>query len=281
MIAVILLLFSFVNSVASNCLIGSSCGAGRCCSSFGYCGTGVQFCGTTGGVYATRDCRVVGCPSGGCCSRFGYCGTTAEHCGGILVPNPAIGNCRVTGCSAGSCCSPYGYCGNTAAYCGTISYGNCAYTACASNLCCTQHGYCGAVGASCVSRKLLNNITPASIEGEFQGQATYYNETKVSSDYSTCGTERARSLNEDDEIIYTAALNQAQFDPYTVDGIPSNNPICQKKALVKGPQGEIIVRFVDRCPECKEGDLGLTEEAFLAVNGELGTGETNVEWHFI
>jgi len=81
--------------------------------------------------------------------------------------------------------------------------------------------------------------------------------------------------------IYTAALNQAQFDPYTVDGIPSNNPICQKKALVKGPQGEITVRFVDRCPECQEGDLGLTEEAFLAVNGEIGTGETNVEWHFI
>jgi KaiC/GvpD/RAD55 family RecA-like ATPase len=29
------------------------------------------------------------------------------------------------------------------------------------------------------------------------------------------------------------------------------------------------------------GDLGLTQEAFIAVNGELGTGETNVEWHFI
>jgi hypothetical protein len=29
------------------------------------------------------------------------------------------------------------------------------------------------------------------------------------------------------------------------------------------------------------GDLGLTADAFLAVNGELGTGEINVEWHFI
>jgi len=29
------------------------------------------------------------------------------------------------------------------------------------------------------------------------------------------------------------------------------------------------------------GDLALTEEAFLAVNGELGIGQTNVEWHFI
>ncbi len=29
------------------------------------------------------------------------------------------------------------------------------------------------------------------------------------------------------------------------------------------------------------GDLALTEEAFIAVVGELGTGQTNVEWHFI
>lgn len=159
---------------------------------------------------------------------------------------------------------------------------------------------CGSVGAYCAKRKSSDNVEPASIEGEFQGQATYYNETKVSSHYSTCGTERARSLDEGEEKIYTAALNQAQFDPHTVDGIPSNNPICQKKALVKGPQGEITVRFVDRCPECQQGkniwieenfklyfvelilgDVALTEEAFIAVNGELGTGETKVEWHFI
>ena len=99
----------------------------------------------------------------------------------------------------------------------------------------------------------MENTTAATIEGEFQGRATYYNESKVGSDYSTCGTERARSLDDGEEKIFTAALNQAQFDPYTVDGIPSNNPICQKKALVKGPQGQVIVRFVDRCPDCQEG----------------------------
>jgi hypothetical protein len=109
----------------------------------------------------------------------------------------------------------------------------------------------------------LENVEPASIEGKFQGEATYYNETKVGSDYSTCGIERARSLNEGDEKIYTAALNQAQFDPYTVDGIPSNNPICEKKALVKGPQGEITVRFVDRCPECQAGKRKKIEFYFI------------------
>lgn len=112
---------------------------------------------------------------------------------------------------------------------------------------------CGSVGAYCARKRSMDNSTAATLDGEFQGRATFYNESKAGSDYSTCGTERARSLNEGDEKIYTAALNQAQFDPYTVDGIPSNNPICQKKALVRGPQGQVIVRFVDRCPDCQEG----------------------------
>jgi hypothetical protein len=72
-------------------------------------------------------------------------------------------------------------------------------------------------------------------------------------DFSTCGTSRARSLDENDEKIYTAALNEVQFDPFTANGIPSTNPICQKKAIAKGPKGEIVVRFVDRCQECKKG----------------------------
>jgi hypothetical protein len=99
----------------------------------------------------------------------------------------------------------------------------------------------------------LSGKQPASLEGKFQGEATYFNETMVGSLYSTCGTSRARSLDENDEKIYTAALNEAQFDPYTVNGIPSTNPICQKKAIIKGVKGEIVVRFVDRCRDCKKG----------------------------
>lgn len=74
------------------------------------------------------------------------------------------------------------------------------------------------------------------------------------SDYSTCGTSRTRSLNEGDDIIYTAALNEVQFDPYTDNGIPSSNPICQKKAIVKGVNGAIVVQFLDRCHDCKKGN---------------------------
>jgi len=100
-------------------------------------------------------------------------------------------------------------------------------------------------------------------------------------DFSTCGTSRARSLDENNEKIYTAALNEVHFDPYTVDGIPSTNPICQKKAIVKGAKGEIVVRFVDRCRNCKDGTIGLTYDGFIAVAGALGDGHTDVAWHFL
>ncbi|CAF1450089.1 unnamed protein product [Adineta steineri] len=291
-----LLLLSFVNSVASNCLVTGYCGTNQCCSAFGSCGAGASYCGGgavaypgwSGTPYVSGDCRIVGCGAGYCCSPYGYCGASTDYCGTVVVvapapaPAAAVGQCRLTGCPAGSCCSQYGYCGNTAAHCGVATYGNCGATACGSGLCCTRYGYCGSVNVYCAfQRSGASNAQPAPLEGEFRGDATYYNETKVSSQYSTCGTERGRSLNEDKEIVYGAALNQIQFDPYTVNGIPSNNPICHKKALVKGPKGEITVRFIDRCPDCKEGDIALTQDAFIALAGELGTGHTNVEWHFI
>jgi hypothetical protein len=282
-----ILLLSLVHSIAGNCLIGG-CGAGLCCSAYGLCGSGINYCGAVvhpgwiGQPQGQRDCRLYGCAAGTCCSPYGYCGSTVEYCGGVVVPDPNAGRCRATGCPAGQCCSQYGYCGSTAAYCGTVAFGNCGITACGTGLCCTRYGYCGTLGLHCGwGQKSLSNAQPASLEGEFKGDATYYNDTKVGSDYTTCGTPRGRSLDENNEKIYTAALNEVQFDPYTVNGIPSTNPICEKKALIKGAKGEIVVRFVDRCFDCKEGDIALTRDAFVAVAGDIGTGHTNVEWHFI
>ncbi len=56
-----------------------------------------------------------GCGSGLCCSAYGVCGAGAQYCGGAgaLYPGwsglPYLGgDCRLGGCGAGSCCSPYG-----------------------------------------------------------------------------------------------------------------------------------------------------------------------------
>lgn len=59
------------------------------------------------------------CPSGQCCSKYGYCGTGADYCGS--TPPPSSGNCGNTGapCASGQCCSKYGYCGTGPDYCGS------------------------------------------------------------------------------------------------------------------------------------------------------------------
>ncbi|CAF3298089.1 unnamed protein product [Rotaria socialis] len=286
--SVSLVFLSFVSTVAGNCLFGG-CGAGLCCSAYGYCGVGAAYCGAAVGPGAV-GCLNGGCPAGQCCSRYGYCGTTAEHCGwnggnggngGINGGNGGNGNCRATGCAAGACCSAHGFCGNTAAHCGGVTYGNCGVTACGNGLCCSRFGYCDAISVNCAFAKFLPGKPAAVLEGEFEGEATYYNATMAGSEYSTCGISRARSLDDGDEKIYTAALNEAQFDPYTVGGIPSTNPICEKKALVKGANGEIVVRFVDRCQNCEQGNIALTHDAFIAVAGELGNGHANIAWHFL
>jgi len=78
------------------------------------------------------------------------------------------------------------------------------------------------------------------------------------------------------------AINALQFDPYTLNGIASTNKICSRKALITGPSGtKIIVKIVDRCPDCQKGDLALSRTAFLAVAGEMGTGHVKIDWQFI
>ncbi|CAM2720779.1 unnamed protein product [Rotaria socialis] len=286
-----LLVVSFVNNVAGNCLVSGYCGVGQCCSAYGACGSGAQYCGGGGSsylgwsgggsLYVANDCRVVGCRTGGCCSAYGHCGQSIEYCGGgggapFVAPAPIQNQCGITGCPGGSCCSQQGQCGSSAAYCATVTYNNCGATSCGVGLCCTRYGYCDRVGPYCGYKKSGSNSESVSLEGEFKGEATYYNETKAGTQYSTCGIARGLSLDENNQTIYSAALNQAQFDPFTLQGIPSSNPICQKKAVVKGPVGEIIVRFIDRCPDCKANDIGLTQQAFIAVAGELGIGRTSV-----
>ena len=80
--------------LAQNC----GCDAGLCCSQWGYCGTGDDFCGTgcqAGACYSGQTC---GCDASLCCSQYGYCGTGDDYCG--------------TGCQAGPCYSSGGGGGN-------------------------------------------------------------------------------------------------------------------------------------------------------------------------
>lgn len=68
------------------CTKDKSCDTPSCCSEWGFCGFGPDFCGST----CIRDCDIrpecgqysltTECPLKVCCSEFGFCGTTADFC---------------------------------------------------------------------------------------------------------------------------------------------------------------------------------------------------------
>ncbi|KAL2830491.1 hypothetical protein BDW59DRAFT_177835 [Aspergillus cavernicola] len=135
---------------------------GDCCSTSGYCGTGVDYCspgncvsglcqpnnGATTDGTCGPDAGYKTCSNphfGSCCSIHGYCGDGAEFCGPGLcysgdcdpdIGGPSIngecgpsfaGNKTCTGTQFGDCCSVNGYCGSSDAYC---AGGNCYSGAC-------------------------------------------------------------------------------------------------------------------------------------------------------
>src|SRR6266487_3525695 len=72
---------------AGECSASNPCKVNACCSKFGHCGFGPDFCGT--GCQAMCDAKPECgqysddpiCPLNVCCSKFGYCGTTSDFCG--------------------------------------------------------------------------------------------------------------------------------------------------------------------------------------------------------
>ncbi|KAL3427963.1 LysM domain-containing protein [Phlyctema vagabunda] len=168
---------------------GGICATG-CCSAFGYCGTGPDYCevdcspefSQNGACRASEASSIVevlpsatptngptppicgplagGAVCGsGCCSSFGYCGVGPDYCGAnclsiyseagvctggeavssapVISPSPStfptppdcgpLGN--LASCALGECCSSFGYCGTGADYCGAgclSSFGACA-----------------------------------------------------------------------------------------------------------------------------------------------------------
>ncbi|CAF3951366.1 unnamed protein product, partial [Rotaria sp. Silwood2] len=191
------------------------------------------------------------CPnSSQCLSKWGYCGTGSAYCGDGCQAGPCSGSGNTGGgldCpNSNECRSRWGYCGTGSAYCGD----GC------------QAGPCSGSGGT---------SSGGSTGSTFQGDATYYS---VSVGYTACGT-----MHSDSE--YIAALNAAQFDPYTPNGNPNRNSLCGKLVNVVGPLGTVTVKIVDKCPGCKYGDLDLSEAAFRVAIGDFGIGRARITWKWL
>ncbi|KAI9225355.1 MAG: RlpA-like double-psi beta-barrel-protein domain-containing protein-containing protein, partial [Piptocephalis tieghemiana] len=103
----------------------------------------------------------------------------------------------------------------------------------------------------------------APAAGTYSGDATYY----------TPGLGACEATNTASDHI--AALNSPQFGNWARY---LNSPFCVNTcALVKGPKGQVKVKIVDRCPECKRGDLDLSPAAFDLI-ADAAKGRVEISW---
>ncbi|KAL1918112.1 uncharacterized protein VTP21DRAFT_3378 [Calcarisporiella thermophila] len=119
-------------------------------------------------------------------------------------------------------------------------------------------------------KELLNMLTSELLrngkkKGQiFTGQGTFYD---VGAD--ACGS---KSKNSD----MVAALNAPQFGK----GDTTKNRNCGRRVLIFGPKGMVVVKIVDLCPGCKNGDLDLSPTAFKKI-ANLSQGRVPIKWKFL
>src|SRR6478735_4669720 len=94
-----------------------------------------------------------------------------------------------------------------------------------------------------------------------KGEATYYDAD---------GTGNC-SFDPSPDDLMVAALNDPQY---------GNAEWCGACAAVEGPKGKVTVRIVDRCPECKTGDLDLSPQAFDKI-ADHAQGRVPITWSFV
>lgn len=103
---------------------------------------------------------------------------------------------------------------------------------------------------------------PPALGATRQGEGTYYVE-------ATGDGSCMFGPSPDDMMI--AALNTPDW---------SNAASCGGFAEVTGPRGSVTVRIVDRCPECKSGDLDFSPQAFDRI-AERSAGRVPISWKLV
>lgn len=103
---------------------------------------------------------------------------------------------------------------------------------------------------------------PAATAGPImQGIATYYAATG----------DGACMLGPTRHDLLVTAVNGPQY---------ANAELCGAYLLVEGQSGSVVVRVVDRCPECRSGHLDLSREAFRRV-APMHLGRVPIRWRII
>ena len=184
------------NSIGDGeCKTDSDCAPGACCSDYGFCGYGPQYCDnpapsnktTAAGPSKDTTTRVPpeppgtckknsDCAANACCSVWGFCGVGPLYCNKneLSAMNETVeqGECQSNlDCPSNQpCCSAWGYCGSGPDYCHHEKptekpttqkpLGACTSdTDCLNNACCSDYGYCGYGPQYCDRTPVPRNTT--------------------------------------------------------------------------------------------------------------------------
>lgn len=93
------------------------------------------------------------------------------------------------------------------------------------------------------------------------GEATYYD----ADGSGNCSFAKAPG------DVNVAAMNATDY---------AASATCGTCLAVKGPQGNVRVRIVDQCPECKPGDVDMHPGAFDQI-AERSAGRVKIEWTYV
>lgn len=100
-----------------------------------------------------------------------------------------------------------------------------------------------------------------AVPPEASGEGTYYAATGA----GNC------SFDPSPQDLMVAAMNAVDY---------RTAAWCGACLAVTGPSGSVTVRVVDQCPECAQGDLDLSPEAF-ALLAPLSAGRVPITWHLV
>jgi expansin (peptidoglycan-binding protein) len=104
--------------------------------------------------------------------------------------------------------------------------------------------------------------TPCAGAERRSGEATYYDFADGS---GNCGFP----ATPDDLLV--AAINHVDY---------AGSAACGTCVRIDGPEASVDVRIVDQCPECPEGNLDLSPEAFGRI-ADLAQGRVSIAWRYI
>lgn len=108
---------------------------------------------------------------------------------------------------------------------------------------------------------LTNSNQPVPFGPVHAGEGTYYGATGAGNCLFPASPGN----------LMVAAMNHTDYDMAA---------LCGAYVSVKGSKGSVVVRIVDRCPECPMGDVDLSREAFALI-ADIPLGRVPITWQLV